>query len=179
MSVQLTIMVAAVVIAVVATAFARLARLARHPVDGEYTYVSADALLTQGELAFLRVLRGLIPCGVCINFKVRVADIIQVAPGTSRQRWSAAFNKIQSKHVDFVLCDSDSIKILCVIELHDKSHNTQKRTVRDNFIRHALASGAVPFIEVKASRMYNASDPRDRLNDLLAQGAVLPSSAVA
>lgn len=182
MSVGILFVVALVVVLVLAIA---AARLAPRNSGGEYAYTAADTLLTHGELAFHKVLKTVTPPRVCINSKVRLADIIQVPQATSRPRWAAAFNKIVSKHVDFVLCDSDSLKILCVIELHDKSHNTQKRAVRDTFVRQAMASASVPYIEVKASAAYNASELRDRLDEALSgskrqtKKAQVPDSALA
>lgn len=47
--------------------------------------------------------------------------------------------KIQSKHVDFVLCDQD-LRIKAILELDDNSHNQQDRKERDLFVDEVLQS---------------------------------------
>jgi hypothetical protein len=105
-----------------------------------------------------------LPADTCINSKVRLADVIQVTPGLSNQRRAAAFARIQSKHIDFVICDSASMKIVCAIELNDKSHDSEKRKSRDAFVRGALAEAQIPFIEIRARRSYNSAEIREQIN---------------
>jgi len=63
-----------------------------------------------------------------IMAKVRLADIFGVKKG---QSWQAAFNRINAKHVDFLLVrQSDGAPILG-IELDDSSHNEPDRMDRD------------------------------------------------
>ena len=57
--------------------------------------------------------------------KVRLADIAEVK-NVYTNRWFAVFNKIKSKHIDFVITD-DKWKILKCIELDDYSHNKKKK----------------------------------------------------
>jgi hypothetical protein len=57
------------------------------------------------------------------------------------------------------------MKIICAIELHDKSHASDKRAERDEFVREAFATAKVPYVEVKASRAYNPKELRERINN--------------
>lgn len=70
--------------------------------------------------------------------KVRVLDLIEPRKGI--KNYKTLFYKIQAKHVDFVICDQD-IKVKCIIELDDASHDNSKRKERDKFLTEAL-SGA-------------------------------------
>lgn len=70
--------------------------------------------------------------------KVRVLDLIEPRKGINN--YKTLFYKIQAKHVDFVICDQE-IKVKCIIELDDNSHNNKIREERDNFLHEAL-SGA-------------------------------------
>ena len=47
--------------------------------------------------------------------------------------------KVQSKHVDFLVCDQN-LHILGVLELDDNSHNETKRKERDEFVNQILQS---------------------------------------
>lgn len=67
--------------------------------------------------------------------KVRLLDIIE--PRNGQKNYMALMGKIQSKHIDFVVCNSN-MKILGVVELDDGSHNKQDRKERDQFVDQIL-----------------------------------------
>jgi len=96
------------------------------------------ALLTATELKFFRQL---LPQAENQNLfifpMVRLADIAQVDKRT--KKWQAAFNKIQSKHVDFVLCDKDTLQIKIIIELDDRTHDRPDRQKRDIFVDYVMS----------------------------------------
>src|SRR5438876_11811862 len=69
-------------------------------------YERRPALLSAGELSFYRVLQQAVGAELYIAAKVRLADLIAVRKGT--EHFYTFFNKISSKHVDFVLCDPQS-----------------------------------------------------------------------
>jgi hypothetical protein len=56
-------------------------------------------LLSPAELNFFRVLSQVLGDEYLITFKVRLADILAVCPGTKERQ--TAQNKINCKHVDF------------------------------------------------------------------------------
>ena len=61
--------------------------------------------------------------------KMRLADIIEPV----NKKDYSAFNRIKSKHVDFVVCSSN-LKIVTVIEIDDNSHKKSNRIDRDSFV---------------------------------------------
>lgn len=69
--------------------------------------------------------------------KVRLLDIIEPRKGESN--YMALLGKVQSKHVDFLICDKD-LHVLGVIELDDNSHDQQNRKDRDAFVDQILQS---------------------------------------
>ncbi len=88
-------------------------------------YYGTDSLVTKAELNFYRILNNICNELDCLLFsKVRVADIVKVRSIENRQSY---FNRIKSKHIDFVLCDKNHLKPLLCIELDDKSHNNSKK----------------------------------------------------
>ena len=76
--------------------------------------------------------------------KVRLADIIKVNLNLQRSESQSAFNRIQSKHIDFVICKSDDMSIHSIIELDDKSYNQTSRQKRDAFVNNALKGAGIP-----------------------------------
>lgn len=97
-----------------------------------YRYKPAPNLLTQAELEFYHSLVKLLPQHA-VMCKVRLADII--VPDERGSRWKYAFNKIRSKHIDFVVIDPNTSAIKLAIELDDSSHLMPKRVERDQFIK--------------------------------------------
>ena len=73
--------------------------------------------------------------GYTVFAKVRLLDL--VTPIKGNPKYKTYFYKIQAKHVDFVLCD-EKLVARCVIELDDKSHDTEERQKRDNFVDEVL-----------------------------------------
>ena len=68
--------------------------------------------------------------------KVRLLDLVEPIGG---EGYMSYLGKIQSKHVDFVLCDQD-LRIKAILELDDNSHNQQDRKERDLFVDEVLQS---------------------------------------
>lgn len=69
-------------------------------------------------------------CGIKIFPKVRLADIITPQQGGKQSQ--KYFNKIKSKHCDFVLCNS-RLEVVAVVEIDDPSHAQPKRKARYKF----------------------------------------------
>ena len=111
-----------------------------------FPYVRRD-LLTTNEFPFYQLLEPL--CrkhGWLLLVKMRLADILEVAPG--EKDYMAYFNKIKAKHTDFVLCDPDTLEVLCGVELDDPSHDRPERIERDEFVDHVYEAAGIPLIHV-------------------------------
>lgn len=104
-------------------------------------------LLTKNEWYAHKKLRELAdPKGLIICPKVRLLDIIE--PRKGEKDYKALFYKIQAKHVDFVICDSN-MKILAILELDDSSHDQKDRQNRDQFVDEILESVGYKVIRTK------------------------------
>lgn len=101
-------------------------------------------LMTKNESAFYNTLLPIARTkNLTVFTKVRLADLIE--PKT-KENWQTAFNKIKSKHIDFVLCDPTSSRPLIAIELDDSSHQNEDRSHRDMFVDRALSSAGLPIL---------------------------------
>lgn len=132
-------------------------------------YFSRETLLSDGELAFYRVLLPSLPRGLAICMKVRLSDVINCSGQAWRQGWGA---RISQKHLDFVLIDAETTAIRLVIELDDRTHQRKDRRERDIFVDSALDCAGVPILRVPAAAQYDAKDLRTALTMMLrAKGA--------
>lgn len=90
-------------------------------------------LLTKNEWAFYKSLKPVADeLGYTVLAKIRVADLVEVT-AKNRSEWQKYFNKVNKKHVDFVLAKPENLQIVLLIELDDNSHNESQKS-RDAFI---------------------------------------------
>ncbi len=128
-----------------------------------YNYRKNGSLFTPAERSFIRVLDQAVSDECRVFGKVRVADIISPAKGMSRKNWQIAFNKISSKHFDFVLCSKDGFEVVAVIELDDKSHNSKKVRSRDELLEKACASADLKLVRFSVESSYNVRSVREKI----------------
>ncbi|MDZ4289975.1 MAG: DUF2726 domain-containing protein [Prosthecobacter sp.] len=131
------------------------------PADEAVAYRKVGGILTAAERSFFGVLKSVSPESYQIGFKVRLADIIAPVNGLSKSRRQGALNRIQSKHVDFLICRSDDLSPLLVIELDDASHRRQDQSDRDKVKDAALKSAGIPILRVDCRRGYNPKELRE------------------
>lgn len=124
-------------------------------------YKRRAVLFTRAERSFLGVLDQAAGSDYRVLGKVRVADVVKVSQTINRSAWQIAFNKISGKHFDFVLADPGTLEVRAVIELNDKSHRSEKRAARDDFIRYVCADAELRLIEVDAKRTYSVAEVRE------------------
>ncbi len=130
-----------------------------------------ETLMTPAEQSFFDVLEPLVRSSCRVSSNVRLLDLFHIRPGSGQQ---SAFNKISRKHVDFVLTEHGSSRILCAIELDDSSHNRPDRIERDAFVNELFASLNLPLLRIPFSWTYNVPGLR---SELLKAGVPLASAA--
>jgi len=120
----------------------------------EWPYLKKDYLLTEAEKKFYFILSEMLGNDYLIFSKVRMADLLYL-PKMSNSKYYHYQNKIQSKHVDFLICDKESIKPLLAIELDDSSHSELNRIARDMLVDKIFESAKLPILHIKVSGSYD------------------------
>lgn len=128
-------------------------------------YSLKPALFSPAERSFLGVLEQAIGKHYQIFGKVRIADVVATKRGLSSSNWQTAFNRINAKHFDFVLCNRDNLAVVCAIELNDKSHQKDSRRQRDAFVIEVCRAIGLPLVQVPAKRMYSVEEIRTTILD--------------
>ncbi len=85
--------------------------------------------------------------GLFLFAKVRLYDLVEPKKGSDKFR--TLQYKIQAKHVDFVVCD-DKLVARHIIELDDASHDSSKRSERDEFVDQVLKNCGYNVIRLRA-----------------------------
>lgn len=127
------------------------------PQRDPYPYHLRDHFLTPAEHAFYQTLTAAIDGWAVICPKVRLGDIFY-AQTPNRRHWWTATNKVNQKHVDFLLCDPETMRPLLGVELNDRSHSRPDRKERDRFVVGAFEASGLPLAGVRVRAGYPVDD---------------------
>jgi len=118
----------------------------------QFPYQKRASLLTPGELAFYRVLRQVVRNRYGIALKTRLADVLKCPD----ELWDAPQGRrLSQKHVDFVLYDLWTARVIAAVELDDRSHLEPARRRRDAFVEGAFRAAGVALFRVPAAAWYD------------------------
>jgi hypothetical protein len=118
---------------------------------GKYFYLK-KSLFTPAEYIFYRELQKQNNNEFVVHSKVRLEDIVGVAKGVG-EKFNAMRNHIKSRHVDFAIIGSTG-DILAVIELDDKSHDTDSAQRGDEIKNQIFQFNQVKFYRVQVGQVY-------------------------
>lgn len=121
--------------------------------EPELPYHLVEDFLSPAELSFYHVLLQVVGEQVTISTKVSLGDLFYAKTGDRGENLRYR-NKIDRKHVDFLLCDSKTMQPLMGIELDDASHNRQSRQERDVFVNQVFEAAGLPLVRVPAQASY-------------------------
>lgn len=127
-----------------------------------YPYHLRDDFLTPAEHSFYLVLQQAVADWAVICPKVSLADVF-CAKSRDYGEYRTYTNKIDRKHVDFLLCEPGTVRPLAGIELDDKSHARSDRQARDAFVKHVFEAAGLPLFRVRVRRQYPLSELRTGL----------------
>ncbi len=144
----------ALVLAGFGVAFVTLLWLALRGRAGRRAYRRAGPLFTPAELRFLAALEKAVAGRARVYGKVRLADVLAVKDSVSGKHFWRAFNAIACKHLDYVLCERDTLAVILAIELDDRSHARDERRARDAFVDEALAGAGIPLLRFPVRGRY-------------------------
>lgn len=132
----------------------------------KWPYLKKDSLLTEAERKFYLILSEIIGNDYLIFSKVRMAGLLYL-PKMNNSDYYHYQNKIQSKHVDFLICDKENIKPLLVLELDDSSHLKIDRILRDTLVDKIFESAQIPILHIKNSASYDKAELLNQIKTAL------------
>lgn len=138
-------------------------------------YLKKDYLLTIAEKEFYFVLKKIADeTNTLIFAKVRLEDLLRLPRGIYGRRKMQLRGWTRSRHIDFVLCDSQSIRPLVAIELDDSSHEREDRIEIDKRKDKILEDAGLPLLRVKVRSYYDPEELfkniKEKLTDTLKNG---------
>lgn len=133
-------------------------------------YRISGPLFSAAERSFFGVLQQALSDEYIIMGKVRVADILLPEKGLTKSEWQTAFNKISSKHFDYIICQKSDLTVLAAIELDDKSHRSKKAQIRDALLNEACGSAGFSLIRFPAKKGYEIEEVKNQVRSSLNGG---------
>jgi len=128
----------------------------------DYPYRLRDDFLSPAEKNFYLTLKGCVSDWADVCPKVSLGDVFYATCKDFGQRQSYT-NRINRKHVDFLLCDKKSAMPLLGIELDDSSHNKARRQERDQFVENVFKEAGLPLERISVRMSYNPKELGIRL----------------
>lgn len=137
-----------------------------------FPYRLRDDLLSPAELSFYHVLSSAAGSKAAICVKIGMADVLYV----SRPHENAGYrNRIDRKHIDFLLCDPATMKPLLAVELDDASHQRRDRQARDAFVEKAFQAAGLPLLRIPVRRQYDPREVAAQVEPFLTGQAATPA----
>jgi hypothetical protein len=128
-------------------------------------YRVRDDFLSPAELGFYHVLRVAVGDWAVICPKVSLADLFYAKSGSHTVNTSYT-NRIARKHIDFLVCDPQSMEPLLGIELDDSSHSRAARKRRDEFVDQVFAAAGLPLLRQPVRPTYDGRGLSSALRSL-------------
>jgi very-short-patch-repair endonuclease len=135
-----------------------------------FPYRVRDAFLSPAEISFFHVIKGVLGPEHHLISKVNLWDLFYVEKPQMNQ---AAINRIDRKHVDFVICDAGTMQPVLAIELDDSSHQSAKAKETDAFKDDVFKAAGLPLLRVAAARGYDPRVLAEQMNSVM--GGRVPS----
>jgi hypothetical protein len=132
-------------------------------------YRKSKSLFTDYEHVFYGVLLEAVNTDYQIFAKVRMADFVWLANEPEDRKFHK--NQIQCKHVDFLLCDKETLRPLLVLELDDSSHRKYERRESDEFKDKTFKVIGLPIRRIPVQSHYSIPELREQIRSAI-QGSI-------
>lgn len=132
-----------------------------------YPFDAKRHFLSEAERAFLGVLEQAVGRQYRVFAKPGLADLLEVRATAGSSEWRRQRNRIEAKHVDFVLCDPRDLSLVAAVELDDQTHQRPERRARDLLVDSAFAAAGIPLYRITSKAAYSVHEVRDTLAPIL------------
>jgi hypothetical protein len=120
---------------------------------GDLPYAVNAQFLSPAEGSFYRLAVQVLQEKYTVCPKVSMAELLFATNGDQ-----AAKNRIIQKRIDFVVCETQTMKPVYAIELDDKSHNAPQRQERDKFLDAAFKAAGLPLVHIENKAGYSREE---------------------
>ena len=122
--------------------------------NGRLPYRLRESFLSTPELALFRVLQSMAGRRYVVCPKVALNDIFYIVRPNENVHF---FNKIFRKHVDFLLCEPETLRPAIGIELV-RPVGRKEKSEADQFMHDLFLSAGIPLVHVPSNERYAETD---------------------
>lgn len=130
-------------------------------------YEKLGSVLSPAERKFLGIMAPLLPQGVGVLVKIRLAEVFVPRRGLDASRRRAAGERMRGESVDFLLVRAEDFSPLAGMALQEERLRGQTRADRRYFVENTFVRNGLPYLTVAAQETYDADALRGRLASLL------------
>jgi len=125
-------------------------------------YLKKEHLFNETEKSFYKTMNQILQVSnYCVFVKVPLLDLLVLPRSTGN--WVTHWNRVKSKHLDFVVCDKEELTPLVAISLETGSSDKAE----DVFLQQVLEHIKMPYIKVEARETYDAGEITRQLGQVL------------
>lgn len=124
-----------------------------------FPFDSKKAIFTPAEKNFQNLVEQALGANYRVLNRVRLSDIVTIRQGVSNRASQTAAKSADTKYLDFVICDRNSMKLLGAIDLVDTQGKGYK-IKKDWFVSGSLEAAAIPHLRIKVKANYTLAEIR-------------------
>lgn len=129
-------------------------------------YRTKESILTAAENRFYLALLKAIDNKAVIVPKVGLQDVFFI---TDKEKYLHYRNRISTRHIDFLICETGTLKPLFGIELDDSSHNRAETQKNDLFKNMVFEAALLPLVRIPLKGSLNTEELREKLQPFFKQ----------
>lgn len=131
-----------------------------------FPFDSKKVLFTPAEKNFQNLVEQALGGKYRVLNRVRLSDVLRVRNGVSSRASQTAAKSAESKYLDFVICERNSMKLLGAIDLVDTQGRGYK-IKKDWFVSGSLEAASIPHLRIKVKANYTLEEIRTCINTRL------------
>lgn len=130
-------------------------------------YEKLGSVLSPAERKFLGIMAPILPQGVGVLVKVRLAEVFIPRRGLEASHRRSAGERMRGETVDVLLVRAEDFSPLAGMAFHEESRRQETRESRSYFVENTFVRNGLPYFTVAAQEDYDRDELRDRLASLL------------
>ena len=153
-----------------------ISRFSHH--GNPFPFHKRQQLFTVVERSFLQLLERAVGEKYKIISRVKLADVLELKENADDKSRRAAMQKLNAKYLDYVLCNTEDMSIVAVIDLVNNSNLQGHKAVPDWFVQGALETAGIPYVRMKVKAGYTVADIQQGLAAKLGNIPMAPSPLI-
>lgn len=133
------------------------------PKEINYGYVAKNHIMTPAEEKFFNLLQDTVSDKYYVFPQIHLSALLDHR--VKGQNWKGAFAHINSKSVDYVLCDKQTLKPVYAIELDDYTHKREDRIARDTKVEEIFSKSGVCLVRFSNGSSLSSGDIITKLSE--------------